>query len=428
MFYDITNRPAESFPKNPGACSVPVLYLPDKTPGALPIADTSYLLLGLTGVGKSCLVRKLVQAFQNSQEDALFLFLDPKNEFAAAFQEEDDMVLSFRENSAGTAAFRWNLLEELRVAPNPEGVLTDFSEFLFRDMAREGKNILWLTAAREIFEAFIRTILYCYKNCPPNRQITDALKSMLPGQMVTHLNRYAPNRAIVKNFLGYQGEVLNRFRYSKLTQEYMAFLSAALRRFSGDSFNSATGCDTFAGFLKGKYGKMFLSFDYSDLASAKSFYSFVLHYLIAQKLGKDTNRSRKLYLILDEAGLLCTDFGLMAGALLGRGCGLRLVVTAQSVKLLHELAEDENEADAMLGGFPSTVAFRSDHVTASAIQKIFGKERRLQMVTPMSRYDRPVVNATLEPYVEEDAPFLGVGEAYVKIEGAKPAKVYFPLE
>ncbi len=391
----------------------------------IPIISDNILIVGKTGFGKSTFTKKTVDKFLEDENNQLTVFLDVKNDFREYIRGNDKAVC-FTNNNEGMNVFRWNLISEIRQSDDWESELEEISGMLFSDLMNDGKNRFWVEAAKSVFKAYLKTILYCYKNSPSNKQVIDGLKYMSKKQLISHIAEYRPNSNVLRDYLGYSPN--EPYKEPRRAGDVMAFLNTVLEKFIGP-FYSNDGTDTVHDFLDNKYGtRLFLVYDYGKRASSNIFFRLILHKIIENRLSQQVDRDKKVLLVLDEAATLECDFGLMEAATLGRGNNLHVILSTQSLEKIYCIAPElnaEHITNAALAGFPTIVSFSpGDPLTVDKLQKIYGNRKKQFVSLGISRYSQPSVEIKTEPIVTaEELSSMGIGECYVKIRDADPQRV-----
>ena len=426
MFYEIPMKNKLTYKVWPEAeKSIPAIDIESNKHICIPMINDNILIIGKTGFGKSTLTKKVVNKFLEDEQDQFTVFLDVKDDFREYMRREDKAVC-FADNAANFNLFRWNLVKEIRQSEDWESELEAISSMLFSDLSADSKNRFWIEAAKSVFKAYIKTILYCYKNSPSNRQLIDGLKYMSKKQLINHIAEYKPNSNVLRDYFGYTPN--EPYKEPKRTGDIMAFLNIVSEKITGP-FYSEDGTDTIHDFLDGKYGKrLFLVYDYSKRASSNIFFRLILYKIIENRLSQNVDRSKKILLVLDEAPALETDFGLMQAATLARGNNLQIILGTQSLEKLYCIAPElnaEHITNASLAGFPTIISFSpGDPETINMLQEIFGNRKKYLVSFGISRYSQPVSEIKTEPIVTaEDLSSLGIGECYIKIRNAEPQRV-----
>ena len=149
-------------------------------------------------------------------------------------------------------------------------------------------------------------------------------------------------------------------------------------------------------------------------------------------LGSETTIGGDLLMVLDEVDKTrAREFPLAKLATLGRdvnGKRTQILLSTQSFESLFAVAEEGNEHDirSLLAGFPIIANFNPgmDATTRDLLKAAYGNHIVQKIITPLSRYDRPIVEMKEEPYVkDQDFASLGIGEMYIKVEAERPYRV-----
>lgn len=394
-------------------------------PADIPLISDNILVLGKTGFGKTSLIKKITEAFISDDNAPFTVFLDVKNDFRG-FIKPNDKVVCFADSPNSFNTFKWNMIREIRQSSDWEAELESIADMLFLDLAVDARNKFWTEAGKGTLKAYLRTILYCYKNNPSNKAVLDGLKYMSLTELLSHISKYQPNSYILRDYFEYDARRTKEYKPPRKVGDILSFLSTVTQRFIGP-FQSADGQDTVQDFVNGLYGKrLHLVYDYSKQASSNVFFRLILRKLTEFKLSQKTvNRSKKFLLVLDEASLLECDFGLVNAALLGRGNNLQIILSTQSLEKLYCIAPQlncEHNTNALLSGFPTTISFApGDAETINKLQAMFGNKKKQIINMPLSRYSAPITEIINEPIVTaEDLSSLDIGECYVKIRNTEP--------
>lgn len=430
MFYEMPNarnkQPKDMWPQSDKYISARTINTNEYVD--IPLINDNILIIGKTGFGKTTLTKKITEGFINVEEEPFSVFLDVKDDFRQYIRPEDKAVCFVNSFNNIYNIFKWNIIKEIRQSDDWESELESIADVLFSDLSADSKNKFWVSAAKETFKGYLRTILYRYTNNPPNRTVFSGMKYMSLKELLTHIAEHKPNSHILRDYFGYDINNSDKYIQPKRAGDIMAFLSTVLQRFTG-SFFSDDGQDTVHDFISGNYGKrLFLIYDYSKKASSNIFFKMILSKIIENRLSQTVDRSKKFLLVLDEAGVLETDFGLLQGATLGRGNGLQIILSSQSIEKLYCIApalNAEHITNASLSGFPTIISFSpGDAETINKLQQIFGNKRKQIISMPISRYSQPTNEIITEPIVTaEELSNLDVGECFVKIRNAEPERV-----
>ncbi len=392
----------------------------------IPILSDNMLITGKTGFGKSTIIKEVTDVVINDEIEPFTMFLEIKDDFQRYIRPKDKVV-SFCDKP-NYNCFKWNLIQEIRQSDDWNSTLEAIATILFSDLMVDSRNRFWVEGAKGIFKGFINVILHYYDNSPSNQSVIGGMKYMTQTQLIEHLSKYKPNRSILRDYLGYDIEHPEKYVQPKRTGDIMAFLAVVLEKFDG-TFYSSDGTDTIHDFLNGNYGKrLFLLYDYSKRSACTVFFRLILQRIIEERLSQQVDRSKKVVLILDEAPILESDFGLMSTVTIGRGNNLQVILSTQSLEKLYCIAPElnaEHITNSSLAGFPTIITYQpGDPKTIEILQKLFGNKQKQIMTMPLSRYAQPQFQYVTEPIIkEEDLSSLGVGECYVKIKNYLPQRV-----
>ena len=430
MFYEMnfSNKKEENCGWQVSEHSIRVRNLKNGQELEMPILNDNVLVIGKTGYGKSTVTKAMLEPFINKDKEPFTVFLEIKEDFRQYMRQDDKAVIFKEGKDTGCNYFKWNMVKEIRQSEDWESELQAIADILFSELSVDSRNKFWIEGAKGIFKAYIRVILYCYKNCPPNEQVIDGMKCMSRMQIIKHLERYQPNKSILRDYFGYDSEHANTYVPPKMTGDMMAFLAVVLEKFAG-TFHSSDGEDTVHDFLNGRYGRrLFLIYDYGKRGSSNIFFRFILQKIIEEKLSQNSDCSKKVLLVLDEAAVLEKDFGLMEAVTIGRAKNLQVILCTQSLEKLYCVAPEFNSehiTNASMAGFPTLIVYQpGDIQTIEFLQKVFGNKRKQIVSLPLSRYAAPQSQYVTEPIVsEEELSGLDVGECIVKIKACSPQKV-----
>lgn len=428
MFYDLTEKP-EGFRKWPQSRVV----IPCRRLGqciSFPVTPHSMLVNGKIGRGKTTFVKEFVsERLRDSSVKAVF-FEIKAGDFSGMFMEPEDKMIAWNaDHCSPEQLFQWNMVKDIRDSADWEAELNQLGGILFEDLLEDPRNRLWAEGAKQTFTGFLKTILHCYGNNPPNAAVIRSMRNMSRMELLVHLAMYPGNRSLLRDYFEYDPDDTTGYTMPKKGMDIFFFLQDVLGRFNG-SFLSETGTDTIADFLSGGYSRLFVSYDYSKKDSLIPFIRYFLKKIILEKISLHSRKDQPVLMVLDEISELEHDFSLMQGATVGREYGLQIILSTQSLEKLYSILpsdQGEHYLNAALAGFPILVTFQpGDPQSIETLQKLFGKRRVQTMTMPLSRYEKPVIMTELHPIVQdEDFAALGVGECYVKLLSAEPERISF---
>lgn len=408
-----------------------------------PIGDNvqsgNTLVIGTTRTGKTVFIRNMVKKLRRMYPDAHFVFMDVKQDYIhgeAGLYHQGDMVVSYADIPGDYRQFQWSLLEEALRSRDAYSEIRELLELLFEDMGEQGQNQIFFESAKLAFCLFCNVFLYNLskkgefdsEDVPSNRDIVSAYNAMSFQEKRTWIKRMPSQYAICDEVLPATKEGYAT-RYSESVMSIMrVFLNGI---FCGNF--AGTGKDSIHSFLDGPGKGLFLEFDYNRQRSSSSFFRLFLKKMIQQKMALDGNKKRKLYLVLDESMVVQGDFDLVNALNVGAGNGIRVILACQSIDHVYMQVPSrftEHHGKAAIAGFANIIAFRpNDEHTLLEIQEKFGKGLMEHITISVDRYHSSNTVAEMDYLISsEQLMCLGVGEAYIKMKGNRPYKLYFREE
>ncbi len=432
MYYQIPAERKESLNWPKAENTVKARKAKENQTVEIPVLPLNLLTVGTTGYGKTVFTKAYVRNLLRTDEKMYAVFFQIKPEdFTPEFLRPQDKIITFSENACpGGNIFKWNLVKEIRSYDQKEwdSELEEMTSLLFSDLLSDSRNHIWADAARTTFKAFIKVILYCYKNNPSNEKLIGAMKFMERKKLLQFLAEYPPNRSILKDNFEFDHNNCENYTIPRKGSDILFFLQNILEKFGG-SFLSETGGDTIYDYLHGQYGKrLFIIHDHKKRDSSKLFERYFMRRIGDEILSLTSEFTGKMVWVLDEIDKIGYDFGLTQAATLGRQFGLQVIISTQSLESLYAIAPElhaEHLTHALLSGFPVTAAFHpGDPHTIETLQKLYGECMKQTMSMPLSRYDSPIIKTEMRPVVENsDFASLGIGECYIKIGSERPERV-----
>lgn len=412
---------------------VPAIRLCDGSRVTIPaMPAVNILVTGTPGYGKTVFAKGYVDSRLEQNPNLYIVFYQVKpNDFTGKYLRPQDKVVCF---SSGLCPpenlFKWNMIKEVRDQPKPEWnpLLKEISTILFKDHLEDKRNITWVQGAQNLFEGFVKVILYCYKNNPSNAQVLAAMKEKSRLELLHFLAEYPGNLSMLRDNFDFDPKNCKNYTMPRKGSDLFFFLQGVLDRFGG-TFMSEDGQDTIHDYLSGRYGeRLFILHDYRKKDSSTLFEVLFFKFIGSDKLSMTSTHKGEMLWVLDEADKMEADFGLLPVVTLGREYQLSALVSTQSTESLFAIAPDkhaEHLTNAAMSGFSVQAAFHpGDEHTIETMQTLFGKKVKERIVMPLSRYDKPNVLTELVPIVEDqDFASLGIGECYIKIRDAEPERV-----
>ena len=416
----------------------------DKQIIQIPVLSDNTLVAGKIGCGKTTYVKKQVEERLDADPNLYAVFFEIKpNDYSGKFMRPEDKKISFRDiTGSQNNLFKWNLIKEIKQSLDPDAEIKKMSAILFEHLEEDTTKIIWAQGAKETFEGFLSTVVYCMNKNPSNYELINVMKNMKTIDFLKFLSKYKPNKGLLNKYFHYDAnqfdtnkdssnDTENTYKIPRMGSDILVFVQNVLSKFSG-SFLSKDGNDTIGEWLNGKYGnRLFITYDYEKKDSMALFTVYFLKNIILERLSQRVDRSKSILMVLDEITELEHDFGLMQGVTLGRENKLQIIVSTQSIEKLYLLApnlsgsKSEHYTNAMLAGFPVLISFQlGDPNTIKTFQTFYGNKEKYKMVMPISRYSTIETKIETEPIVrDEDFASLKRGECYIKIGDAEPERV-----
>lgn len=430
MLYEMPIRKSKpAWPPGIGSVSV---QLQGGTIAALPVLDSvDTLLVGVPGTGKTVLTKKIVAAELANRPETLAVFFELKpQDYTKCFLSPKDKVITYGGGFPAQNQFRWNMVREVRLSEDRESEMMQIATYLFAELLKDDRNRIWAASARDTFIAFLRVIVNCYGDCPPNDRIVRDMRNTAENDFLAFLARDPQNDSLLKKVFDFDVSDQAAYQRTRRGGDVFFFLNHILDMFGGNFMSD--GMDTIYDYLHQGYGNnLFIVHDLAKSAISRPFEQYFFQKLKDSKMSASADPGWPPMLwVLDEIDKLGdgADIGLYEVVTLGRQFQLNVVLSTQSLESLYRVASSENRehtAAGMLAGFQYIAAFRlGDPNTVSTIQSLMGTRRKQILEMPLSRYGEAKYNSALEPIVrEEDLSSLNVGECYVRVQNQPPARV-----
>ena len=264
---------------------------------------TNALIVGTSGFGKTCFTKAYVRALFRADPNRFALFFQIKpDDFTQEFLRPQDKVVAYSGKAFPDQSFRWNLVKEIRSCPKEDwrAESESVASILFADLLQDPKNRIWAEAAKEVFKAFLLTLLHCCPHIPSNLQLIQAMREWDRKELLRFLSRYSPNRGMLLNNFAFDPDNCASYSLPRKGSDIFFFLQNVLDKFDG-TFLSADGQDTIHNFLHGQYGsRLFLLHDHKSRSSSKLFERYFLAHIGDELLSQSSDLRCGMLWVLDE--------------------------------------------------------------------------------------------------------------------------------
>ncbi len=411
--------------------------LPEYKPIKIPISKKNYFITGITGTGKTQFVKKIIRHRLSEESNLRLAILQIKpHDFDELMGDRGVFIC---QNSTGypkERVFRWNAMKEFR-SGGEENYLENIQEFTSIAASEyhksAGANLYFVSTAEESIERYFVALLNSTSENIPNDKTFGFLENEEPEKILRIIANYPPNLNFLKIHFDYDPQDQNEYKLTKRGHDIWIFILKIVRVLRG-TFKEA-GDDSIWDFLHstGKNDVTRICLCHEE--GSKSSYimeQYFLKRITNMMLGSETTIGGDLLMVLDEVDKTrAREFPLAKLATLGRdvnGKRTQILLSTQSFESLFAVAEEGNEHDirSLLAGFPIIANFNPgmDATTRDLLKAAYGNHIVQKIITPLSRYDRPIVEMKEEPYVkDQDFASLGIGEMYIKVEAERPYRV-----
>lgn len=361
--------------------------------------NNSIGFFGVSRSGKSTQIIKLLRGTVHNQ-DAINIVFDIKGEYAKQFYQPGDKILALHDKD-GYCTEHWHLMREiLSSSAYPHTMAAEIADVVFAEAVRKSTQPFFPKAARSIFEASLRYMLYKHPHDPPtNRQLIQSMLSFDADKLIEAFSAF-PELGGIKPLLTGASQTVGGIR-AELNQ----VLSDTFRgNFCGDGDFSI--CD----FVRREdNATLFLETSLNEMSSSTKAISIILELAIKEVLSGSA-KAKNIYFYLDEAPLLyCPSLPILLN--FGAGYHAYVVMGCQNISQLNA-AYGENEANAIISGLLSHVVMRANDLeTAQYFSGRSGTE--LRSLTRVA-VDRKTVTTAAELPAVSTADFarLNTGEGY----------------
>lgn len=369
------------------------------------------LVVGSTGQGKSNAMYHLLKAVRNSMgQDDIVVVFDTKRDYLDRFWQPGDYVIrQFEKDGDDKRDNIWNLLADVRAcgADKRDEVLGEIGHILFDDMTKHTREPFFPKAAQSLFTAGLRVIAGEYGGTTTNQ----SLVSWWRDKKLDDLRR-AFDTDETRSLTTYINEAMGETAMGVMSFLYQAIDDVFVGRFREPGDFSMIEA------VRHKGGRaVFIEYDVSVGKTQSPAYRIMMDLAIKEALGRDHPRGRTFFFI-DEFSLLPQLHHFANGLHFGREANLSFVVGMQSHAQVTRAYEEE--ADAILAGFNTVVAFRvTDAKTREFIKELGGHNYKYFIAPPPVAGGHPL-QQMVQGYTigDHDIWDLNVGQAIVFMRNA----------
>lgn len=436
-----------------------VYYLPGEHNGierSIQITDDDLskglLFLGSAGTGKTNTMLALAsQVLEKLDKEDIVIFFDLKGDYRRIFRDSSDFVLT-----ATNDHYVWNLFDELTPYLNDKYMLDmrikELCHYLYK--GRESEEPYFTNAAREVTECIIKYFLYSAmekNNCTGlnNKEFVklvrgigydyadtyDLIRDLLQtyDEFKAALSYIPPREIGDRSAFGVIGEITNMVND--------VFAGA----FGASDFNDGTYISAAKFAHREGAQVIYLAYNMAINASQTYVFRYFVDNVIADCCDyffleesdtylanrrpverKKLNKNGKVYIFLDEFARLpkLEYLSLALGQM--RSLGVCIIGGLQSVEQIKAVY-NEHEANSILSGFQSVIAYNCDSYSIRYIQSLTGEakvQERFQRAGGAIDYTPPIRRNCVE---DSDIIELRPGEAIAKLVGHRPFKFRFAL-
>ncbi len=416
---------------------IPAYILPGYKPIGIPIQKTNYFITGGIGTGKTELVKKIVRYRLEEESDLRLVILQIKpHDFDEVIGNRGLFICQNSNGYPEERLFRWNAMQEFRSAgeENYFQSIQEFTSIAASEFYKSaGPNLYFIDTAGETIDRYFWALLHSTSENITNDKTFGFLEHQEPEKILRIIANYPPNHNFLKINFDYDPQNQNPYKLTKRGHDIFIFISKIARVVRGTF--TEPGEDSIWDFLHSTGKKDVTRICICHEEGSKSSYimeQYFLKRITNMMLGSETSISGDLLMVLDEVDKTrAREFPLAKLATLGRdvnGKRTQLLLSTQSFECLFTVAEEGNEHDirSLLAGFPVIASFNPgmDATTRDLLKAAYGNHLVQKITTPISRYDRPIVEMKEESWVkDQDFASLSVGQMYIKIQSEYPYRV-----
>jgi type IV secretory pathway TraG/TraD family ATPase VirD4 len=392
--------------------------LPTATGSEIFLSDTvlggHLLVVGGIGQGKTNAMYHLLHHVREelTPKDMVIVF-DPKGDYLHRFWKQGDVVINDPRGAQDEKP--WNIFAELQSGPEPSDdlgeIANEIAHTLFDDDIEGSSQPFFPLAAMQLLAASLTHANLVAADLPAG-DLSNASLCRYWGksraEIVEDLKSHIDTRALI-NYIGDQGPQAGGV---------LASLTQVLREVFVGRFQYP-GHLSVRDVVRQRGGRcLFIEYRIKSGKALARLYRLLVDLTIKEALNTTLGLPGRVFFFLDEFRLLPHLMHLDHGLNFGREFGLRFIVGMQSHTQVK--AAYGEEADSILSGFNSVIAFRTTNPeTRRFIQGIAGSNQKLVTVSKIPGH--PVQQVVKGQVVEDhDIWQLRPGQAIVFLPGLAP--------
>lgn len=390
------------------------------------LTDLSTVFVGAPGVGKTTQIIHCIDT-STQNPDAVTVILDIKGEYLEKCFKPGDVVLSMYDLShiPKENQLRWCLMKEALLDSNPESVLFEIAQMVFKKARETSQNPVFATAAMLVFYGqLVHVFRSCNGKIPFNSELITKIESVSDAEIFDSVSRYADLFAV-------------RDLVSKKTNLTSFGIKMELRTILmetfilGSNFCSSDSRFSIREFIhEGRGRKLFIEFDFANRESSGTIIRLLLDLALKEALSGsclEKGDKTRYNFFLDEYGYLPSGLSYLdAIKEVGRSKGCRIYAGFQSINQLHKLYNGRADMAADdFSSFSNIIAFRThDKESMTAITDRCGCE--YNEVTTIDALCNVYTETKLVSVISDDTLVgLKQGEAIVILDTGRPFWIKF---
>lgn len=385
------------------------------------LPDLSTVFVGAPGVGKTTALTHCID-MATANPKAVTVILDIKGEYVDKCFRPGDVVLSMydlphipKENQV-----RWSLMKEALLDSNPESVLFEIAQMIFKKARETSQNPVFVTAAMLVFYGqLVHIFRSCNGKIPFNNELITKVLAVTDAEIYDSVSKYADLFA-VRDLVSKKENNITAYGVR------MELKAVLLETFVlGSNFCAFDSRFSIREFINEGCGrKLFIEFDFANRESSSVIVRLLLDLALKESLSgpclNDGDKTRYNF-FLDEYAYLPSGLSYLdAIKEVGRGKGCRLYAGFQSINQLYKMYKNQAEAANDFATFSNVISFRThDKESMVAVTERAGCEYK--EVTTIDALCNVNTESKLLPVIEDETLVcLDKGEAVVLLDTSRP--------